>query len=44
MTRLAAEDVSSVVVAQHCLLADLLVEEAAEALERSRATAFREWA
>jgi RNA polymerase sigma factor (TIGR02999 family) len=44
LERLAREDPSSAQVARHRLFAGLSIDEAAEALEISRATAFREWA
>ena len=44
LTRLAAEDASSADVARCRLFAGLSIDEAAEALGVSRATAFREWA
>jgi RNA polymerase sigma factor (TIGR02999 family) len=44
LARLAAEDASSADVARFRLFAGLSVEEAAEALGLSRASAFREWA
>jgi RNA polymerase sigma factor (TIGR02999 family) len=44
LDRLAAEDPASAEVARHRLFAGLSVEEAAEALGISRASAFREWA
>ena len=44
LERLALEDPSSAEVARHRLFAGLSIEEAAEALGVSRATAFREWA
>ena len=44
LARLAAEDPSSAEVARHRLFAGLSIEEAAEALGISRASAFREWA
>ena len=44
LARLAAEDPSSAEVARHLLFAGLSIDEAAEALEISRATAYREWA
>ena len=42
--RLAVEDPSSAEVARHRLFAGLTVEEVAEALGTSRASAYREWA
>jgi RNA polymerase sigma factor (TIGR02999 family) len=44
LDRLAAEDPGSAEVARHRLFAGLSVEETAEALGISRASAFREWA
>ncbi len=44
LARLAAEDPSSAEVARHRLFAGLSIDEAAEALGLSRATAYREWA
>ena len=44
LTRLAAEDAGSADVARLRLFAGLSVEEAADALGVSRATAFRDWA
>ena len=44
LTRLAAEDPSSAEVARFRLFAGLSIDEAAEALGISRATAYREWA
>jgi RNA polymerase sigma factor (TIGR02999 family) len=44
LDRLAAEDPASAEVARHRLFAGLSVDEAAEALGISRASAFREWA
>jgi RNA polymerase sigma factor (TIGR02999 family) len=44
LARLAAEDPSSADVARYRLFAGLSIEEAAEAMGVSRATAFREWA
>ena len=44
LVRLAREDPSSAEVARHRLFAGLSIEETAEALGLSRATAFREWA
>ena len=44
LDRLAAEDASSAEVARYRLFAGLSIDEAAEALGLSRATAFREWA
>ncbi len=44
LARLAAEDPSSAEVARYRLFAGLSIEEAAEAMGVSRATAFREWA
>ena len=44
LTRLAAEDAASADVARFRLFAGLSIDEAAEALGLSRATAFREWA
>jgi RNA polymerase sigma factor (TIGR02999 family) len=44
LARLAAEDPSSAEVARYRLFAGLSIDEAAEALGLSRATAFREWA
>ena len=44
LARLAAEDPASAEVARLRLFAGLSIEEAAEALGLSRATAFREWA
>jgi RNA polymerase sigma factor (TIGR02999 family) len=44
LTRLAAEDTASADVARLRLFAGLSIDEAAEALGLSRATAFREWA
>jgi RNA polymerase sigma factor (TIGR02999 family) len=44
LARLAREDPSSAEVARHRLFAGLSIDEAAEALGLSRATAFREWA
>jgi RNA polymerase sigma factor (TIGR02999 family) len=44
LERLAKEDPSSAEVARHRLFAGLSIEETAEALGISRATAFREWA
>jgi RNA polymerase sigma factor (TIGR02999 family) len=44
LARLALEDPSSAEVARHRLFAGLSIDEAAEALGLSRATAFREWA
>jgi RNA polymerase sigma factor (TIGR02999 family) len=44
LTRLAAEDATSADVARFRLFAGLSIDEAAEALGLSRATAFREWA
>ena len=43
LARLAAEDPSSAEVARYRLFAGLSIEEAAEAMGISRATAFREW-
>jgi RNA polymerase sigma factor (TIGR02999 family) len=44
LERLAREDPSSADVARHRLFAGLSIDETAEALGISRATAFREWA
>jgi RNA polymerase sigma factor (TIGR02999 family) len=44
LQRLAREDRSSAEVARHRLFAGLSIDEIAEALGISRATAFREWA
>jgi hypothetical protein len=44
LERLAREDPSSAEVARHRLFAGLSIDEAAETLGLSRATAFREWA
>ena len=44
LERLAREDPTSAEVARHRLFAGLSIEETAEALGLSRATAFREWA
>ena len=44
LARLAVEDPSSTEVARYRLFAGLTIEETAEALGVSRATAFREWA
>jgi RNA polymerase sigma factor (TIGR02999 family) len=44
LTRLALEDTASADVARFRLFAGLSVDEAADALGLSRATAFREWA
>ena len=44
LERLSREDPSSAEVARHRLFAGLSIEETAEALGLSRATAFREWA
>jgi RNA polymerase sigma factor (TIGR02999 family) len=44
LARLAVEDPSSAEVARHRLFAGLSIDEAAEALGLSRASAFREWA
>jgi RNA polymerase sigma factor (TIGR02999 family) len=44
LTRLSVEDPSSAEVARFRLFAGLSIDEAAEALGLSRATAFREWA
>jgi RNA polymerase sigma factor (TIGR02999 family) len=44
LERLAAEDAASADVARFRLFAGLSIDEAAEALGLSRATAFREWA
>jgi RNA polymerase sigma factor (TIGR02999 family) len=44
LERLAREDPSSAEVARHRLFAGLSIDEAAEAVGISRATAFREWA
>ena len=44
LARLAIEDPSSAEVARHRLFAGLTIDEAAEALGISRASAFREWA
>jgi RNA polymerase sigma factor (TIGR02999 family) len=44
LTNLAAEDATSADVARFRLFAGLSIDEAAEALGLSRATAFREWA
>jgi RNA polymerase sigma factor (TIGR02999 family) len=44
LERLAQEDPSSAEVARHRLFAGLSIDETAEALGISRATAFREWA
>ena len=44
LNRLAAEDATSAEVARFRLFAGLSIDEAAEALGLSRATAFREWA
>ena len=44
LSRLAAEDDTSADVARLRLVAGLSIDEAAEALGLSRATAFREWA
>jgi RNA polymerase sigma factor (TIGR02999 family) len=44
LERLAREDPSSAEVARHRLFAGLSIDEIAEALGISRATAFREWA
>jgi RNA polymerase sigma factor (TIGR02999 family) len=44
LKRLAQEDPSSAEVARHRLFAGLSIDETAEALGISRATAFREWA
>jgi RNA polymerase sigma factor (TIGR02999 family) len=44
LDRLGAEDPGSAEVARHRLFAGLTVEETAEALGISRASAFREWA
>jgi RNA polymerase sigma factor (TIGR02999 family) len=44
LERLACEDPSSADVARHRLFAGLSIDEVAEAMGVSRATAFREWA
>ncbi|AMV36153.1 ECF-type sigma factor [Planctomyces sp. SH-PL62] len=44
LARLAAEDPTSAEIARFRLFAGLTIEEAAEAMGVSRATAFREWA
>jgi RNA polymerase sigma factor (TIGR02999 family) len=44
LERLAREDPSSAEVARHRLFAGLSIDETAEAMGLSRATAFREWA
>jgi predicted DNA-binding protein (UPF0251 family) len=44
LTRLAVEDPTSAEVARLRLFAGLSIDEAAEALGLSRATAFRDWA
>jgi RNA polymerase sigma factor (TIGR02999 family) len=44
LARLAIEDPSSAEVARHRLFAGLSIDETAEALGLSRATAYREWA
>jgi RNA polymerase sigma factor (TIGR02999 family) len=44
LERLAREDPSSAEVARHRLFAGLSIDETAEAMGISRATAFREWA
>jgi len=44
LTRLALEDSTSAEVARFRLFAGLSIDEAAESLRLSRATAFREWA
>src|SRR5262249_2981527 len=44
LERLAREDPSSAEVARHRLFAGLSIDEVAEAMGLSRATAFREWA
>jgi RNA polymerase sigma factor (TIGR02999 family) len=44
LSRLAIEDPSSADVARYRLFAGLTIDEAAEAMGVSRATAFREWA
>ena len=44
LERLAREDPTSAEVARHRLFAGLSIDEVAEALGLSRATAFREWA
>ena len=44
LSRLAAEDPSSAEIARYRLFAGLSIEEAAEAMGVSRASAFREWA
>jgi RNA polymerase sigma factor (TIGR02999 family) len=44
LTRLAAEDATSAEVARFRLFVGLSIDEAADALGLSRATAFREWA
>ena len=44
LARLAVEDPSSAEVARHRLFAGLSIDEAAEALGLSRASAYREWA
>jgi RNA polymerase sigma factor (TIGR02999 family) len=44
LARLAAEDQASAEVARYRLFAGLSIDEAAEAMGVSRATAFREWA
>jgi RNA polymerase sigma factor (TIGR02999 family) len=44
LARLAVEDPGSAEVARHRLFAGLSIDEVAEALGLSRATAFREWA
>ena len=44
LARLAVEDPSSAEVARYRLFAGLTIEEAAEAMGVSRASAFREWA
>jgi RNA polymerase sigma factor (TIGR02999 family) len=44
LERLAREDPSSAEVARHRLFAGLSIDEAAEAMGISRASAFREWA
>lgn len=44
LNRLATEDSSSAEVARYHLFAGLTIDEAAEVMEISRATAYREWA
>jgi RNA polymerase sigma factor (TIGR02999 family) len=44
LARLAIEDATSADVARYRLFAGLSIDEAAEAMKVSRATAFREWA